>query len=135
MKILVIGDVVGRPGRQIIHELLHGLRRQYELDLVIANGENAAGGFGLTVKTTKELLRNGVDVLTSGNHIWAQKEIIPHLDDYEMPIIRPLNYPAGVPGRGYLITGETMVVNIIGRTFMNSYDCPFRHGQIAGKPL
>ena len=126
MKILVIGDIVGRPGRQIIHELLHGLRRQYDLDLVIANGENAAGGFGLTLKITRELQRNGVDVFTSGNHIWAQKEIIPHLDDDDLPVIRPLNYPAGVPGRGYLITGEVMVVNLIGRTFMNNYDCPFR---------
>ena len=126
MKILVIGDIVGRPGRQIIHELLHGLRRQYALDMVIANGENAAGGFGLTLKTTRELMRNGVDVITSGNHIWAQKEIIPHLDDIEIPIIRPLNYPKGVPGRGYLISGQVMVVNLIGRTFMNSYDCPFR---------
>jgi metallophosphoesterase (TIGR00282 family) len=126
MKILVIGDIVGRPGRQIIHELLHGLRHQYGLDMVIANGENAAGGFGLTVKTSRELLRNGIDILTSGNHIWAQKEIIPHLDDDEIPIIRPLNYPPGVPGRGYLITGQTMVVNLIGRTFMNNYDCPFR---------
>ena len=126
MKILVIGDIVGRPGRQIVHELLHGLRRQYGLDLVIANGENAAGGFGLTVKTSRELLRNGIDVITSGNHIWAQKEILPHLDDDAMPIIRPLNYPPGVPGRGYLITGPTMVVNLIGRTFMNNFDCPFR---------
>ena len=126
MKILVIGDIVGRPGRQIVHELLPGLRRQLGIDLVIANGENAAGGFGLTVKTSHELLKNGIDVLTSGNHIWAQKEIIPHLDDDEMPIIRPLNYPPGVPGRGYLITGDTMIVNLIGRTFMNNYDCPFR---------
>ena len=122
----MIGDIVGRPGRQIIHELLHGLRRQYGLDLVIGNGENAAGGFGLTVKTSRELLRNGIDVLTSGNHIWAQKEILPHLDDDAMPIIRPLNYPPGVPGRGYLITGQTMIVNLIGRTFMNNFDCPFR---------
>ena len=126
MKILIIGDIVGRPGRQIIHELLHGMRRQYELDLVIANGENAAGGFGLTVKTARELLRNGIDILTSGNHIWAQKEIIPHLDDDDLPIIRPLNYPPGVPGRGYLTVGEVMVVNLLGRTFMDSYDCPFR---------
>jgi metallophosphoesterase (TIGR00282 family) len=126
MIILVIGDIVGRPGRQAVQEFLHGLRWQYRVDLVIANGENVAGGFGLTVKTTKELLRYGVDVLTSGNHIWAQKEIVSHLDDDGMPILRPLNYPPGVPGRGYLISGKTMVVNLIGRTFMNNYDCPFR---------
>lgn len=92
---------------------------------MIANGENAAGGFGLTGKTTRELLKNGIDVLTSGNHIWAQKEIIPYLDD-DTPILRPLNYPTGVPGRGYLVTGKTMVVNLMGRTFMSNYDCPFR---------
>ncbi len=92
---------------------------------MIANGENAAGGFGLTGKTTRELLKNGIDVLTSGNHIWAQKEIIPYLDD-DTPILRPLNYPTGVPGRGYLVIGKTMVVNLMGRTFMSNYDCPFR---------
>jgi len=95
------------------------------LDLVIANAENAAGGLGLTLATAKELLDAGVDVLTSGNHIWAQSEIIPYLDS-EMPILRPLNYPPGVPGKGYLITGQTMVVNIIGRTFIGNFDCPFR---------
>jgi metallophosphoesterase (TIGR00282 family) len=125
MLLLAIGDIVGRPGRQAIHELLPGLRRQYGLDLVIANGENAAGGFGLTISTAEELLSDGVDVLTSGNHIWAQKEIIPYLDG-DLPILRPLNYPSGVSGRGYLITGKTMVVNLIGRTFMSNYDCPFR---------
>jgi len=101
------------------------LRQQYGLDLVIANAENAAGGLGLTLATAKELLDAGVDVLTSGNHIWAQSEIIPYLDS-EMPILRPLNYPPGVPGKGYLITGQTMVVNIIGRTFIGNFDCPFR---------
>jgi metallophosphoesterase (TIGR00282 family) len=125
VNILVIGDIIGRPGRQAIHEFLPGLRQQYGLDLVIANGENVAGGFGLTSDTARELLNAGVNVLTSGNHIWAQKEIIPYLDG-DMPILRPLNYPPGVAGRGYLITGRTMVVNLIGRTFMNNYDCPFR---------
>ena len=125
MIILAIGDIVGRPGRQVIHQYLRNLRQQYGLDLVIANGENAAGGFGLTVNTARELLNDGIDVLTSGNHIWAQKEIIPYLDD-DMPILRPLNYPPGVPGRGYLTSGKTLVVNLIGRTFMTNYDCPFR---------
>ena len=125
MLISAVGDIIGRPGRQAVQELLPDLREQYGLDLVIANAENAAGGFGLTPNTAKELLDAGVDVLTSGNHIWAQKEIIPYLDG-EMPILRPLNYPPSVPGRGYIITGRTMVVNLIGRTFMSDFDCPFR---------
>jgi len=108
-----------------VKELLPGLRQQYGLDLVIANAENVAGGLGLTSTTAKELLDAGVDVLTSGNHIWAQKEIIPYLDS-EMPILRPLNYPLGVPGRGYIVNSQAMVVNLIGRTFMGDLDCPFR---------
>jgi len=125
MLILVIGDIIGRPGRQAVHRFLPDLRQQYELDMVIANAENTAGGFGLTSDTARELLGADIDVLTSGNHIWAQKEIIPYLDG-EMPIVRPLNYPPGVPGRGYLIIGQTMVVNLLGRTFMGDLDCPFR---------
>jgi len=125
MKILVIGDIVGRPGRQAVQAFVPDLRKEYGIDLVIANGENAAGGFGLTVDTTQELLDSGIDVITSGNHIWAQKEIIPYLDG-DMPVLRPLNYPHGVPGRGWLVTRKVMVVNLMGRTFMNSYDCPFR---------
>jgi hypothetical protein len=124
--ILVIGDIIGKPGRSAIEELLLGLRQQYGLDLVIANGENAAGGIGLTSVTAEELLSAGVDVLTSGNHIWAQKEIIPYLDG-EMPILRPLNYPPGVPGRGYIVNEQVMVVSLMGRTFMGgNLDCPFR---------
>jgi metallophosphoesterase (TIGR00282 family) len=126
IKILTIGDIVGRPGRQAVHKLLGGLRQEYGIDLVIANGENAAGGFGLSVSTAHELLDDGVDVITSGNHIWAQKDILPSLDDKDMPILRPLNYPPGVPGRGYLTKGEVLVVNLMGRTFMNDIDCPFR---------
>ena len=125
MQILAIGDVIGKPGRQAVQKLLPGLKKQYKLDLVIANGENAAGGLGLTVSTAKELLEAGVDVLTSGNHIWDQKDIIPYLDG-ELPIVRPLNYPPGVPGRGFLTHGHVAVVNLIGRTFINNYDCPFR---------
>ena len=123
--ILAIGDIIGRPGRQAVRELLPSLRKQYGLDLVIANGENTAGGLGLTPTTARELLDTGVDVLTSGNHIWAKKEIIPYLDG-EMPILRPLNYPPGVPGKGYMVKSQTLVVNLIGRTFMGNVDCPFR---------
>jgi metallophosphoesterase (TIGR00282 family) len=123
--ILSIGDIIGRPGRQAVQKLLPNLRQQYGIELVIANAENIAGGLGVTPATANELLDTGVDVLTSGNHIWAQKEIIPYLDS-EMPILRPLNYPPGVPGRGYITVGKTLVVNLIGRTFMSNYDCPFR---------
>ena len=108
-----------------MHQLLPGLRQQYKIDLVIANAENAAGGIGLTPATAKELLDTGIDVLTSGNHIWAEKEIIPYLDG-AMPILRPLNYPPGVPGRGYMVSNQAMVVNLIGRTFMSNFECPFR---------
>jgi metallophosphoesterase (TIGR00282 family) len=125
MKILAIGDVIGRPGRRAVHKFVPELRKEHGLDLVIANGENAAGGFGLSVSTAQELLSYGVDVITSGNHIWAQKEIFPYLDE-DVPVLRPLNYPPGVPGRGYLMTDGALVVNLIGRTFMNAYDCPFR---------
>ena len=126
MQILVIGDVIGKPGRQAVQKILPNLRQQLKLDLVIANAENAAGGLGLTLSTAKELLEAGVDVLTSGNHIWDQKEIIPHLDS-ELPILRPLNYPPGVPGHGCMIFENVAVVNLIGRTFFaHNFDCPFR---------
>ena len=117
--------MVGRPGRRVVQNLLPGLRRQYEINLVIANGENVAGGRGLTLTTAEELFQAGVDVITSGNHIWDQKEIIPHLDS-DKRILRPLNYPPGVPGQGYLVLGQTLVVNLIGRVFMGTFDCPFQ---------
>ncbi|MEE8419932.1 MAG: TIGR00282 family metallophosphoesterase [Dehalococcoidales bacterium] len=125
MRILLIGDIIGRPGRQVVEQFVPALRRQYELDMIIANAENSAGGFGLTSSIAQELFNDGVDVLTSGNHIWAQSEIIPHLDS-DIPILRPLNYPPGVPGRGSLIWRQVMVVNLIGRTFMREMDCPFQ---------
>jgi metallophosphoesterase (TIGR00282 family) len=138
MIVLAIGDVIGQPGRRAVGKLLPRLRQKYGLDLIIVNAENAAGGLGLTPTTAKELLDAGVDVLTSGNHIWAQKDIIPYLDG-QMPILRPLKYPPGVPGRGYLVMGQAMVVNLIGRTFMSNFDCPFRAmdkllGEVKHKP-
>lgn len=138
MLILMIGDIVGQPGRQAVFQFLPDLQQRYGLDMIIANAENAAGGFGLTSNIARELFSAGIDVLTSGNHIWAQKEIIAYLDG-EMPILRPLNYPPGVPGRGYMITGQTMVVNLMGRTFMSDLDCPFRTmdkllGELKHKP-
>jgi metallophosphoesterase (TIGR00282 family) len=122
--ILAIGDVIGKPGRKALSQLLPGLRQQYGLDLIIVNGENAAGGIGVTVATAKEMLDAGADVLTSGNHIWMHREIYPYLDS-DMPILRPLNYPPGVPGRGYIVIGQVAVVNLIGRVFIGDFDNPF----------
>lgn len=121
----MVGDVVGRPGRRAVSALLPGLRQKYAVDMVIANGENAAGGAGLTWPIAQELFQSGVDVLTSGNHIWDQKEIIPYLDK-EAPILRPLNYPPGVPGQGFLTYNGVAVINLMGRVFMGNLDCPFR---------
>ncbi|MBU0495413.1 MAG: TIGR00282 family metallophosphoesterase [Chloroflexi bacterium] len=124
MRILMIGDVVGRPGRHAVAELLPRLRAAHHVDLVIANGENAAGGRGLTPETARELFACDVDVITSGNHIWRQKEILPMLDSDE-PVLRPLNYPAGAPGRGALTWGPVLIVNLLGRMFLDHVDCPF----------
>jgi len=128
----MIGDIVGKPGRRTIRNLVPGLRHELELDVVLANAENAAGGKGLTLQTANELLGYGIDAFTSGNHIWAQKEIFPYLDG-ELPIVRPLNYSPYTPGKGYLVwsnprIGERqwLIVNLAGRTFMGDSDCPFR---------
>jgi metallophosphoesterase (TIGR00282 family) len=125
VRILCIGDVVGKPGRKAVAALLPGLRREFALDVVVANGENAAAGRGLTHDTAKDLFSAGVDVITSGNHIWDQKDIIPQLDS-EAPILRPANYPEGVPGRGIIRFGDLTVLNLMGRTFMYEIDDPFR---------
>jgi metallophosphoesterase (TIGR00282 family) len=125
MIVLAVGDVIGKPGRRALARVLPELRAAHKPDLVIANAENAAGGIGVTPSTAEELYEAGADVLTSGNHVWAHREIVPYLDG-EMPILRPLNYPPGVPGRGYLIARGALVVNLIGRTFMADYDSPFQ---------
>ena len=125
MLILAIGDVIGKPGRKAVRSILPELEKQYQIDLVIANGENSAGGVGITPDTAEDLFEAGVDVITSGNHIWRYQDIIPYLDG-DAPILRPLNYPPGVAGKGYLIMGKVMVVNLIGRVFINNFDCPFR---------
>ncbi|HJN87482.1 MAG: TIGR00282 family metallophosphoesterase [Dehalococcoidia bacterium] len=124
MRILMIGDVIGKPGRRALQKLVPLVRQECGIDMVIANAENTAGGFGLTLDTAYELLESGVDVLTSGNHIWDQREIIPHMDG-EIPLVRPANYP-NAPGRGSLVWGDVMVVNLIGRVFLPPLDCPFR---------
>ncbi len=126
MNIMVIGDGVGKLGRRALATQLPGLRREHSLDFVIANGENAAGGKGLTPSTAEELFDAGVEVITSGNHIWHHREVYPLLDS-EAPVLRPLNYPQGAPGRGVLTHDGVAVINLIGRTFMpGATDCPFR---------
>ena len=128
MRILMIGDVIGSPGRDALHRILPGLRDEREIDLVIANGENTAGGFGLTIDTASELLDAGVDVITSGNHIWDKKEFIPYLEDSQgegLPVLRPANYPDS-PGVGILRHKGVVVLNLMGRVFMTQLDCPFK---------
>jgi metallophosphoesterase (TIGR00282 family) len=133
MKILFIGDIVGKAGRRAIEGVLEEVVGEHEVDFIIANGENAAGGMGLTPPIAIEILNEGVDVITSGNHIWAKKEIIPFLDD-EKRLLRPANYPAGVPGRGAGVfragNGKKVgVLNLEGRVFMKHLECPFRVGE------
>jgi metallophosphoesterase (TIGR00282 family) len=125
MNILMIGDVIGNPGRHALRLLMPSLRKEYNIDMVVANAENSAGGIGVTPETAGELLDSNIDILTSGNHIWAHREMIPYLDS-EMPVLRPLNYPPGVPGRGFITKNNVLIVNLVGRTFMNNLDCPFR---------
>ncbi|MPZ50191.1 MAG: metallophosphoesterase [Dehalococcoidia bacterium] len=125
MRVLFLGDVVGSPGRRALKELLPGLRQELNLDVVVANGENVAGGRGLSIKTSKELFAAGVDIISSGNHIWDNREIIEELDG-EAPIIRPANYPPGSPGKGIVRHKGLTVMNLQGRTFMAHIDCPFR---------
>jgi len=125
LRILAIGDIIGKPGRKAVKEILPGLCYEYNIDLVVGNGENAAGGLGLTPSTARELFDSGIHVITTGNHIWAQKEIVPYLDS-ELALLRPLNYPPTNPGRGYLLKNNVLIVNIVGRVFIGNFDCPFR---------
>lgn len=121
----MIGDIVGKPGRRAVSALVPDLRRELRLDVVVANGENMAAGRGITVKTAHEIFAAGVDVITSGNHIWAQSEVVPYLDS-DARIVRPANYPEGVPGRGVVTFGGLTVINLMGRVFMYEIDDPFR---------
>ncbi len=129
MNILFIGDVLGRPGRELVRRSLRSLVERHGLDLVIANVENAAAGFGITREIGDEFLKWGVDVMTSGNHIWDKKEAIEYIAA-EPRLLRPANYPAGVPGRGAYVArtrhGEPVgVINVMGRVFMLNIDDPF----------
>lgn len=130
MRILILGDVVGRPARRAMRDILPELIEREKADLVIANAENAAGGMGVDIKSAKELFSAGVHVLTSGNHIWKKKEIYPFLDEHET-LIRPANFPAGAPGRGWCFWRHNelraLIINLQGRVFMpNHVEDPFR---------
>ena len=130
MRILALGDIVGRPGRGAIQELLPSLVASEGIDLVVANAENATGGAGVDVNSAEELFAGGVDVLTSGNHIWKKKEIYPYLESHTH-LLRPANYPKGAPGRGWCEWENerglrVLVVNLEGRVFMRNLEDPFR---------
>ncbi|MGD8326022.1 MAG: TIGR00282 family metallophosphoesterase [Sphingomonadales bacterium] len=129
MRVLFLGDIVGRSGRDAVLEAVPALRKDLSLDFIVVNGENAAGGFGITESIAKELLDCGVDCITLGNHSWDQRQVIPYMDE-ERRLLRPANFPKGTPGRGVGIfearTGErVLVVNAMGRIFMDPLDDPF----------
>ncbi|KAF0185164.1 MAG: hypothetical protein FD164_292 [Nitrospirae bacterium] len=133
MKVLFIGDVVGRVGRIAVRSLLPNIVSRYKIDVVIANGENVAGGFGITELTAFELFTAGIQVITTGNHVWDKKETLEYISR-EPRLLRPLNYPPGAPGASSAIISlpegkKLAVLNVSGRIFMQSLDCPFRTAQ------
>jgi len=139
MKILFIGDIVGSPGREAIKTLVVPLKQELGIDFVIANAENASGGSGITAKVATELFASGVDVLTSGDHIWKKPEIF-ELINQEERILRPLNFPSGAPGRGAKVFKarngvKVGVININGRVFMEALECPFKAALKAAEEL
>jgi metallophosphoesterase (TIGR00282 family) len=134
VKLLFIADIVGSPGRRAVRELVPGLRQKLGIDLVIANGENSAGGSGITPKTAEEIFAAGVDLITSGDHLWDQKEVTELLEK-EPRFLRPLNYPAGTMGRGSAVIERqglpsVAVMNLQGRTFMAALENPFHSAQV-----
>lgn len=139
MKILFIGDIVGSPGREAVRELLPPLRQECGVGFVVANAENAAGGSGITPQVAGELFESGVDVLTSGDHIWKKREILELIEE-DRRILRPLNFPAGTPGSGASIFTakdgtKVGVINLQGRVFMDPLECPFKAGLQAAEEL
>jgi metallophosphoesterase (TIGR00282 family) len=129
VRLLFIGDIVGQPGRSAVRELVPRLRQQHQLQVVIANGENSAGGSGITPKTAEEIFSAGVDIITSGDHLWDQKEVVELLQ-HEKRFVRPLNYPPGTPGQGSALFQKDGVppvgiLNLQGRTFMPDLENPF----------
>ena len=129
MKILIVGDVVGRPGRKAFNRYTKDIRQKYDIDVVIVNGENSAGGTGVSRKSLDELYGAGADIITSGNHIWDNREV-QGLIDTDPYLIRPANYPEGAPGKGWCLypfkAKNIAVINLSGRAFMPEMDCPFQ---------
>lgn len=129
MKILFIGDIIGKLGRVVCREFIQKIKDEHSLDLVIANGENSAHGYSITEKVYKELLATGIEVISMGNHVWDKKELVKNIDKLPM-MVRPANYPPGAPGKEYLVIEKDGIkialLNFSGRTFMPAMDCPFR---------
>jgi hypothetical protein len=129
MNVLMIGDVYGEPGRSAVQRLLPKLRQEHQIDLTVVNVENSAGGFGVTPPIARAFLDQGVDVMTTGNHIWDKKEIVEYIAKENL-LLRPANFPVGTPGVGYVTIKagphRVSVLNLMGRIFMSPIDCPFR---------
>lgn len=139
MRILMLGDIVGKPGRRAVQAKLNQVKNEWKTDFVIANGENAAGGNGITREIADELFDAGIDVLTMGNHVWDKKEILTFIDN-EWRILRPANYPPGTPGQGAGVfktnTEKIGIICLSGRVFMGEQlDCPFRLGEAIAQKL
>jgi len=130
VKVLFIGDIVGKAGRRSLFQELKNLKSTFTPDITIANCENAAGGFGITQEIMNDLLNTGIDILTSGNHVWDKKETLKFINN-EDRLLRPANYPPDAPGKGFIVIKlekgvEVAVINLLGRVFMDNLDCPFR---------
>ena len=129
MKILMVGDIFGEPGRRALQTLLPRLKREHHIEFTVVNVENAAGGFGVTPEIATQILEQGTDVMTSGNHIWDKKEIVEYIGRENL-LLRPANFPEGTPGTGFITAKagphKVAVINLMGRVFMQPNDCPFR---------
>lgn len=132
LKLLYIGDIVGKPGRLTVQKLLPALRKEYQPEVILANAENLAGSLGVSEETLKDMMAEGIDAFSSGNHVWDKRPFIEHLEDTYYPIVRPANYPDGVPGREYYVVElqkhkPLLLINLLGRVFMDELvDCPFQ---------
>jgi metallophosphoesterase (TIGR00282 family) len=133
VNLLFIADIIGSPGRKLVKQLLPGLKEEFAIDLVIANGENSAGGYGITDKVYAELIEAGIEVITMGNHIWEKKDFVKTIQNFPR-VIKPANYPPAAPGQNYLLADvkgiSVGIFNLEGRVFMKPLDCPFRASDI-----